>query len=107
MKNIKPFKFSQAIHGVQVKPVSESGKDVAVLYNGLLAASGAADITMHYGYGDAENWSEVGDAGLERSFEGWVSTVSMQDNKQLNFCFRDGAFNWDNNNGLNWIYRIS
>ncbi|MCL6478274.1 MAG: hypothetical protein K6T65_07635 [Peptococcaceae bacterium] len=107
MKTIKPFKFSQAIHGVQVKPLSESGRDVRIRYNGLLAASGAADVYMHYGFGGSDNWVNVGDMHLERTGEGWESTVAMHDNNQLNFCFRDGAYNWDNNNGLNWIYRIS
>ncbi|MFZ5634606.1 MAG: carbohydrate-binding protein [Bacillota bacterium] len=107
MKTIKPFKFSQAIHGVQVKPLNESGRDVRIRYNGLLAASGAADVFMHYGFGESDNWASVGDMHLERTYEGWESTVAMHDNKQLNFCFRDSAHNWDNNNGLNWIYRIS
>jgi hypothetical protein len=107
MKTIRPFKFSQPIHGVQVKPLSESGKEVAIRYNGLLAASGATDIYIHYGYGEADKWEDVADMHLERSCEGWESSVSMDDKRQLNFCFRDSANNWDNNNGLNWIYRIS
>ncbi|MCL6610663.1 MAG: hypothetical protein K6T66_03870 [Peptococcaceae bacterium] len=107
MKSIKPFVFSQAIHGVQVKPLNESGREVAVRYNGLLASSGAAEIFMHYGFGEADSWTDVGDQRLERTGEGWESMVSMRDNTQLNFCFRDGAFNWDNNSGVNWIYRIS
>lgn len=107
MKTIKPFKFSQAINGVQVKPLNESGREVAVRYNGLLAASGAVDIYMHYGYGESDSWSGMGDLHLERSAEGWESSAAMHDNRQLNFCFRDGARNWDNNNGQNWIYRIS
>lgn len=107
MKTIRPFKFSQPIHGVQVKPLSESGMDVAIRYNGLLVNSGATDVYMHYGYGEADRWEDVGDMHLERSLEGWESSVAMHDKRQLNFCFRDSADNWDNNNGLNWIYRIS
>lgn len=107
MKSIKPFKFSQAINGVQVKPLTESGRDLAVRYNGLLASSDAGDIYMHYGYGDSEDWANVGDMNLNRSFEGWETSITMQEGRQLNFCFRDSAENWDNNGGLNWIYRIS
>lgn len=107
MKSIRPFKFSHAIHGVQVKPLSESGRDLAIRYNGLLAASGADQVYLHFGFGDADDWVNIGDLGLERTFDGWESSVSLHDNRQLNFCFRDSANNWDNNNGLNWIYRIS
>lgn len=107
MKSIKPFKFSQSIHGVQVKPLSESGKDVAVRYNGLLAASGAGDLYMHYGFGEADSWESTGELHLERTHEGWESSISLHDKRQLNFCFHDSASNWDNNSGLNWIYRIS
>lgn len=106
MKTIRPFNFSQEIHGVQVKPMTESGREVTIRYKGLLAGSGAADITLHYGFGDTVDWRDIGDMVMESTPEGWESSVSMSDN-QLNFCFHDSAFNWDNNNGLNWIYRIS
>ncbi|MFZ5651251.1 MAG: carbohydrate-binding protein [Bacillota bacterium] len=106
MKTIKPFNFSQEIHGVQVKPMSESGREVRIRYKGILDGSGATEITLHYGFGDSLEWRGIGDATMEKTPEGWESSVSMEDN-QLNFCFRDSAFNWDNNSGLNWIYRIS
>ncbi len=107
MKTIRPLKFSHAIHGVQVKPLNESGREVAIRYNGLLASSGAGQIYIHFGFGEAQDWVDVTDLHLERTPDGWESSVSMHDNRQLNFCFRDGIFNWDNNGGLNWIYRIS
>lgn len=106
MKSIKPFAFSQEIHGVQVKPLTESGRDVRIRYRGLLAATGPSDVVIHFGFGDTHEWRDVGDLRMERTQEGWESSVSMAEN-QLNFCFRDSAFNWDNNSGLNWIYRIS
>ncbi|KJS03828.1 MAG: hypothetical protein VR68_00505 [Peptococcaceae bacterium BRH_c4a] len=106
MKTINPFSFSQEIHGVQVKPLSESGLEVKIRYNGLLVSSGASDVLMHYGFGEPDSWRSVGNADMERSAEGFETSVSMVEN-QLNFCFRDAVSNWDNNNGLNWIYRIS
>jgi hypothetical protein len=106
MESIKPFQFSQQIHGVSVKPLSDSGKEVRIRYNGLLSASGADRVFMHFGFGDREGWQNVASRVMDRTFEGWEASVSMQDS-QLNFCFRDTAQNWDNNNGLNWIYRIS
>lgn len=106
MDTIRPHTFSQPIHGVQVKPLTEDGKEVMVRYNGLLTNSGAQDIMVHYGFGESAQWRMVGETPMERTQEGWVKPISMKDS-QMNFCFRDGAHNWDNNNGLNWIYRIS
>ncbi|MFZ5643996.1 MAG: carbohydrate-binding protein [Bacillota bacterium] len=106
MKPIKPFHFSQEIHGVSVKPLTENGKEVRIKYKGLLASSGATDVVCHYGFGEVGKWQSIGNANMERTFDGWETSVSMQDT-QLNFCFRDIADNWDNNNGLNWIYKLS
>lgn len=107
MKNIKPFTFSRAINGVQVKPLEESGQRVRIRYNGLLPALGSTAIVMHYGFGQSDRWSDVDNADLEKTPEGWESTIVLKNNKQLNFCFRDSAFNWDNNSGHNWVYRIT
>ncbi|HBV96772.1 MAG: hypothetical protein JL50_15670 [Peptococcaceae bacterium BICA1-7] len=106
MKAIKPFQFSQEIHGVSVKPMTESGREVKIRYKGLLAESGASGVLMHFGFGEQEGWKKVDSKQMEKTFDGWEAIVAMEDS-QLNFCFRDIAQNWDNNNGLNWIYRIS
>lgn len=106
MHTLHPYTFSEPIQGVQVKPLTEDGKQVRIRYNGLLANSGAPQIVMHRGFGNPTSWSDVMDQNMERTSEGWENTIYMEQN-QLNFCFRDTAENWDNNNGLNWIYRIS
>jgi hypothetical protein len=106
MRSIKPFEYSQAINGAQVKPLIDSGRNVSIRYNGLLSVSGAADIFLHYGLGEPDSWQEISDLEMGKTPDGWETVVSVHD-KQLNFCFRDGASNWDNNNGYNWIYRIS
>lgn len=106
MKSIKPFQFSQEIKGVSVKPLSDTGKEVTIKYKGLLSDNGAAGVLMHFGFGDREGWHNVADRAMGRTYDGWETSVSMQDT-QLNFCFQDTAQNWDNNNGLNWIYRIT
>lgn len=106
MKTLQPFTFSTPIQGVQVKPMSEDGTIVRIRYRGLLKNAGAEQVWMHMGFGNAKDWVNVKDVPMERSEEGWEQTVRME-GKQLNFCFRDGIYNWDNNNGMNWIYRIS
>lgn len=107
MSIIKPFAYSYSIKGVKVKPLSEDGKEVSILYEGLLAHSGAGQVYLHCGFGDQKSWQETKDLPMERRPEGWEKTIRLQQGNQLNFCFRDGIDNWDNNNGANWAYRIS
>ncbi|BAF61082.1 MAG: hypothetical protein HPY89_12760 [Pelotomaculum sp.] len=107
MNSIKPFVYSHPIQGVQVKPLTEDGKKVSILYNGLLAQAGAGEIYLHCGTGDISNWENISDLPMERKSNGWEKTVRLESSRQLNFCFRDGINNWDNNGGANWAYRIS
>ena len=41
MNSIKPFRYSEPIRGVQVKPLTEDGKKISILYKGLLSEKGA------------------------------------------------------------------
>ena len=107
MGTIKPHAYSYAIQGVQVKPLSGDGREVSILYNGLLARSGAGQVYLHFGFGENGNWREIKIQPMERSNGGWEKTVKLEGDSQLNFCFKDGVENWDNNSGNNWAYRIS
>ncbi len=107
MNSIKPYTYSHSIRGVQVKPLSEDGKEVSILYSGQLARSDAGEIYLHCGFGDRHTWGTVSDLPMGRKNEGWEKTVRIKEGNQLNFCFRDGVNNWDNNNGANWAYRIT
>ena len=106
MSTISPFTFSQPIQGVQIKPLTQDGKAIRIRYTGMLELSGANQVWMHAGFGGVEAWSDAKEYQMERTDEGWEHTVDVKD-KQFNFCFRDDAQNWDNNNGVNWIYRIT
>lgn len=106
MSNLSPFTFSAPIQGVQVKPLTQDGLQIRIRYNGLLKEKGAHQVWLHAGYGDITAWKEVKDYLMEHVDEGWEQTVNLHE-KQLNFCFRDNAHNWDNNNGANWIYKIT
>ncbi|WP_018084811.1 carbohydrate-binding protein [Desulfurispora thermophila] len=93
--------------GVAVEPTPiTAGDEVTVLYNGLLAKSGADQIYLHVGYGDTDNWQAVYDHKMSKTGWGWVKTLEMPDAKRFNFCFKDSANNWDNNNGHNWSFVI-
>lgn len=107
MDAIKPHIYSYSINGVQVKPLSEDGKTISILYNGRLKNTGAEQIYLHYGMGDKNNWDWISEQPMENQAQGWEKIVQLHESKQLNFCFKDNTDNWDNNHGSNWAYRIS
>lgn len=106
MSTLSPFTFSSPIQGVQVKPLTQDGKEIRIRYSGILNQKGARQVWMHAGSGEGGDWEEPKDYLMERTNDGWEQTVDIK-GKQFNFCFRDDAHNWDNNNGANWIYRIT
>lgn len=93
--------------GVVVDPVPISaGSEITVLYHGLLHTSGADQVWMRTGYGDARNWEKVYDHPMDYTGYGWTKTLKVEDNSRLNICFKDSADNWDNNNAINWSFEI-
>lgn len=93
--------------GVFVSPTPMTeGERVTVRYSGLLAQSGASEVILHYGYGPGP-WRNVKELALTKQPDGSFSgEFQLEDDGRLEFCFRDSAYNWDNNNGRNWSYEI-
>ncbi|MGE5396170.1 MAG: carbohydrate-binding protein [Chitinophagales bacterium] len=93
--------------GIIVTPVPiTAGDSVHLIYNGLLSESGASKVYLHAGFGTSEHWTMIRDQEMTRSKWGWETVMDMQGDQRFNFCFRDCASNWDNNNGHNWSYEI-
>ena len=93
--------------GVVVDPTPiTAGEEITVLYYGLLANSGADQLYIRVGYGDARDWHNIQDLKMSRTGWGWVKTLEMTDDSRFNFCFRDSVYNWDNNSGMNWSFEI-
>ncbi|MGE5372532.1 MAG: carbohydrate-binding protein [Solirubrobacterales bacterium] len=93
--------------GVIATPVPiTAGGSVHIMYNGLLSDSGADQVFMHVGYGMADQWNMVEDQVMERTKWGWEVLCNVHGDQRFNFCFKDSAANWDNNNGRNWSYEI-
>ncbi|MDR9787773.1 MAG: carbohydrate-binding protein [Peptococcaceae bacterium MAG4] len=88
--------------GVEVR--GTYGNEVTIIYNGLLKNSGADQVYLHYGYGDTDRWYDINTIRMDNTHQGFEKTISMK-NHMLNFCFKDSANNWDNNNGHNWTVR--
>lgn len=93
--------------GVMVDPTPiTSGQEVTFFYNGLLHKSGADQVYIHMGYGNNAQWEKTMDIPMAHTQWGWTKSVTVYDDSRLNFCFKDSANNWDNNNGSNWSYEI-
>ena len=87
--------------GISVRFVYPDKKNVRIAYNGLLAKSGASEVYLHTGLGD--NWQNVYDHRMEPTQVGFEKTIPIE-NTKVNFCFKDSANNFDNNNGQNWFF---
>lgn len=95
------------VGGVRVYPTPITlGEHINIVYDGLLHNSGAADIYLHVGYGPNNSWRDIRDIKMLRTGRGWEQTFQVNDPTRLNFCFKDGAQNWDNNWGHNWSFEI-
>lgn len=87
--------------GVAITPASvHKGDHITIIYNGLLSNDGAQNVVLHTGYN--QNWSDPYDHHLSKTNRGWETTLLVNNAAELNFCFKDNAQNWDNNNGKNW-----
>lgn len=82
------------------------GEHINVIYDGLLAKSGADQIWLRTGYGPQESWHDVRDLQMLKTGRGWELTFQVADDSRINFCFKDSAEHWDNYNGHNWSFEV-
>ncbi|AZR72245.1 carbohydrate-binding protein [Anoxybacter fermentans] len=93
--------------GIKVEPTPIiAGQRVDIEYDGLLAKAGAQEIYLHAGFGRNDSWTNVMDIKMTRQGNRFVTRLAIEDETRFNFCFRDNAGNWDNNNGRNWSFEI-
>lgn len=96
-------------HGVRVAPVPATpDSTVTVAYSGLLAKESAGMIFLHWGVGPGP-WQNVQEVPMMQQQEDgtWIARLrTPKEGGSLEFCFHDGAGNWDNNNGLNWSVTV-
>jgi hypothetical protein len=97
-----PSSTDYAANGVKTVPVLPSPGDVVqIVYDGLLAKSGATEVYAHIGFD--EEWDQVRDLQMMKTPEGFQTSVDPPHSATtLNICFRDPANNWDNNSGRNY-----
>ena len=100
-------KGNEYIHnGVAISPaVPSAGESVKIMYDGLLAKSGANDVFAHVGFGS--KWEKVSDYRMNKTSTGFETTIPVLNSTTLNIAFKDCANNWDNNSGRNYVFDIA
>lgn len=90
---------------ISVEPGNpRKGQNTRIEYRGLLANSGADAVWLHCGF---DGWNNVQDQRMDRTpYGGFACTATVTGSSEMNFCFKDSADHWDNNNGTNWTLRI-
>jgi hypothetical protein len=79
--------------------VARAGDNVRIKYHGLLKNSGASEVYLYYG---KDGWSSSKLIPMQHAEDGFFVDLPADADRELNFCFKDNANNWDNNNGYNW-----
>ena len=77
---------------------------VKVSYTGKLFQDGAEHVLLHYGFG--LNWENLNEIEMEKTELGFQAELELATFDTLNFCFKSGTNEWDNNNGQNYIFPI-
>ncbi|MBP2628484.1 MAG: hypothetical protein H6Q68_3195 [Firmicutes bacterium] len=92
-------------NGVIVTPNNpEPNENVTIVYNGLLAQSGANEIYAHVGFGC--DWQGSQDLKMIRTNSGFEATIPAANADHLSVAFKDSSNNWDNNFNRNYTFNI-
>ena len=75
-----------------------------ISYVGSLYQNGSEEVYMHYGYG--LQCDDVSDIKMEKTELGFQCEIDVKESESLNLCFNNGNGEWDNNDGINYIFPI-
>lgn len=77
---------------------------IRINYRGLLRNAGAQEVYLHYGL---DGWdTAVKTIPMQKRDDVFTAEIAANGARVVNFCFKDAAGNWDNNNGENWVVRL-
>ena len=77
---------------------------VKISYTGMFFQDNSQQVSIHYGFGT--NWDNVNDMEMEKTELGFQCEIELTGQESFNFCFKNDAEKWDNNNGQNYIFPI-
>lgn len=77
---------------------------IKISYTGMFFQDNSQDVYIHLGFGS--NWDNLQDIKMEKTELGFQTEFDLEESDSLNFCFKNGNEEWDNNNGQNYIFPI-
>lgn len=77
---------------------------IKISYTGELFQDNSEDVYIHYGFGT--NWDNLNDVKMNKTELGFQAEIYLPESNLFNFCFRNSANKWDNNNNENYSFII-
>ena len=77
---------------------------VKISYTGKFFEDNSEDVFIHYGFG--ENWDNLNEIKMEKTELGFQTELELLDSSTLNFCFKNGKNEWDNNDAKNYVFEL-
>lgn len=97
------MEFTKDIHFTNGLKGNET---VGITYSGSLYKNGSESVSIVYGFG--ENWEHTTEKEMVKAETGFTAEIEIKENfDTFNFCFRNGNYEWDNNQSFNYISGIS
>ena len=77
---------------------------VKISYTGKFFQENSEDVYIHYGFG--LEWNGLSELKMEKTELGFQAEISLPSEETFNFCFRNSNNEWDNNEGVNYVFAI-
>lgn len=77
---------------------------VKISYSGKFFQDDCEKVFIHYGFGLM--WDNLGEVEMEKTDLGFQAEIELVDSDSLNFCFKNGNEEWDNNDYQNYVFPI-
>ena len=77
---------------------------VKISYTGKFFQDGSEKVYAHFGYGS--EWKNVDEIEMQKTELGFQMEFALDEGESFNLCFRNEKDEWDNNEGVNYIFPI-
>lgn len=77
---------------------------VKISYTGKFFEDNSNDVYIHYGFGTF--WDNLSEIKMEKTELGFQAEIEFIESDTFNFCFRNEANEWDNNEQENYIFNL-
>lgn len=77
---------------------------VKISYTGTFFQDNSEEVYIHYGFGLL--WENTNEKRMQRTELGFQTEIELINSDSLNFCFKNGKEQWDNNDAQNYIFPI-